>query len=383
MKVVHIITGLSTGGAERALYNLLQGGLSAEFDSHVISLSDMGTMGSQLEALGVPVITLGMKVGRPSLSGLLKLRSMIKSLNPDLIQGWMYHGNLAATLARSFATNKVALIWNVRHSLYDLSHEKLMTRQVIRANRFFSRSLDVLLYNSQISRQQHELFGFAASKGKVIPNGFDYQRFHFSEDARQQIRSELTIPAEALVVGHVARLHPMKDHDNFLQAAETIAKNYPRVHFILSGRGVSRDNVDFQHGISATLQNRFHFLGERSDVADLMSAMDVFCQSSWSEAFPNVLGEAMAVGVPCVATDVGDSALIIGNCGVIIAPQNNQDLVVGIESLLSLPANKRHLLGEQARKRIKEKFALPAIIEQYETLYKESILAKRKNECAA
>ena len=369
MKIIHIITGLATGGAERALYNLLQGGLSEKFDSHVISLGDKGTIGPQIEALGVSVTTLGMRQGRPTLAGLFKLRKVIKALQPDLIQGWMYHGNLAATLVSLMLSKEVALLWNIRQSLYEIKKEKRLTRLVIRANRLFSNRPDALLYNSQVSRRQHEAFGFAAEQGQVIPNGIDCRQFSFSEEARQRIRNELTIPNNALLVGHVARLHPMKDHANFLRAAGMIAGNHSNVHFILSGRNVCVDNADLKQFIPTSLQHKFHFLGERSDVADLMSAMDILSSSSWGEAFPNVLGEAMACGVPCVATDVGDSGYIIGDCGVVVKPRDTPALAAGIESLLSLPETERKLLGEQARKRIEQKFALSSIVELYASLY--------------
>jgi glycosyltransferase involved in cell wall biosynthesis len=319
-----------------------------------------------------------MRMGRPSLAGLLKLRTTIKALQPDLIQGWMYHGNLAATLAWAMLSESAALVWNIHHSLYDLSHEKLMTRQVIRANRLFSGSPGALLYVSRLSRKQHEAFGFVANKGQVIHNGIDLQRFSFSEAARQRVRAELAIPTDALVVGHVARLHPMKDHACFLQAAEMIALQFPNVHFVLSGRDVCIDNADLKQKLPTPLQNRFHMLGERSDVADLMSAMDVFCQSSWSEAFPIVLCEAMAVTVPCVATNVGDSALIIGDCGVVVAPRDKTTLAAGIESLLALPQTERRLLGEQARSRIEAKFTLGAIVEQHAALFK-TIISEKSN----
>ncbi len=378
MRVVHIITGLAIGGAERALYNLLHGGLSTCFDNHVISLSDEGTMGLQIRALGVPITTLDMRGGRPSFSGLAKLRRTVRELKPDLIQGWMYHGNLAASMVRYFLSGHLVLAWNIRHSLSDLAYEKPMTRQVIRANRLCSSVPDVLLYNSHLSRKQHEAFGFSSLNGWVIPNGIDLQKFCFSSDARLRVRAELSIPAEALIVGHVARLHPMKDHANFLQAAEMIALRYPNAHFVLSGRDVSLDNASLKKKIPIVLQNRFHLLGERRDVADLMSAMDVFCLcSAWGEGFPNVLGEAMAVGIPCVATDVGDSALVIGDCGVVVTPRDKAALAFGIESLFALPITERRLLGEQARSRIEDKFTLGAIVEQYAARYKTIILEKR------
>ncbi len=371
MQVVHVITGLATGGAERALYNLLQGGLNTKFNSIVISLSDKGTMGEKIEALGVSVLTLDMPVGRPTLRSVIKLRQLIKKLQPDLIQGWMYHGNLAATLAQFFSSKNVALVWNIRQSLYHIEDEKKLTQLVIKANRFFSKSADALLYNSQVSCQQHEEFGFLAKNGLVIPNGINCQQFCFSVEARQRIRTELAIPLKALVVGHIARFHPMKDHANFLQAVVDIAKKHPNTYFFLSGRGVCQKNTEVTQCIPSSLQNRFHFLGERADVADLMSGMDILCSSSRGEAFPNVLGEAMATCIPCVATDVGDSALIVADCGVVVPPRDKIALAEGIESLLNLPNEEREKLGLKARQRIEDNFKLNVIVDKYAELYEK------------
>lgn len=371
-----MITGLSTGGAERALYNLLQGGLAVKFNTYVISLSDKGTIGSQIEALGVPVITLDMPVGRPTLAGVIKLRRVIKEFQPDLIQGWMYHGNLASTIARFSSSKRTVLAWNVRQSLYQIENEKRLTQLVIKVNRFLSRTPDAILYNSQLSRKQHEKLGFSEKKGQVIPNGFNLDTFNFSSTNRQRMRAELAIPTVDLVVGHVARLHPMKDHALFLNSSVDIAKRYANTHFLLIGRGVCLDDDHLKELIPESLQSRFHLLGERSDVATLMSAMDIFCQSSNSEAFPNVLGEAMAMGLPCVATNVGDSALIVGDCGVVVKPQDKKELIKGIETLLNLPLNERLLLGERSRKRIKENFALGEIVDEYTTLYNTLVLEK-------
>ncbi|MBL4606726.1 MAG: glycosyltransferase, partial [Pseudomonadales bacterium] len=361
MNVIHVITGLSIGGAERALYNLLQGGLTENFDNYVISLSSIGTIGALIESLGVPVIALDMPVGKLTLTGVIKLHRTIHKLQPDLIQGWMYHGNLAATFSRFLISNKTALVWNVRQSLYQIENEKWLTQLVIRATRFLSKSPDTILYNSHLSRQQHEQFGFYANNGQVIPNGIDLERFCFSDIERQRVRAELDIQPDVLIVGHVARLHPMKDHPLFLNSAIDLGLRHNNVHFMLIGRDVTFDNKNLEKQISTTLTNRFHLLGERGDVAALMSSMDIFCQSSWSEAFPNVLGEAVSAKLPCVATDVGDSALILGDCGVIVKPRDKIALTAGIESLLILSANERQLFGERARKRIKENYALGAI----------------------
>ncbi|MBV1915546.1 MAG: glycosyltransferase [Pseudomonadales bacterium] len=376
MKVIHIITSLNTGGAERALYNLLQGGLNEQFETHVISLSDDGTIGPQIERLGVPVITLGMPAGRPTLAGVIKLRRVIKDLQPDLIHGWMYHGNLVATLARIITFARPVLVWGIRHSLYQIEKEKRLTQLVIKANRHLSNTPDMILYNSHLSKQQHEQFGFRATKGQVIPNGINLEQFHFSDAERIHIRTELSIPTDAIVAGHVARLHPMKDHPLFLQAAVDIAQRFVQFHCILIGREVNMENEGLASYIPAELQNRFHLLDERTDISAVMSAMDIFTlTSAWGEAFPNVLGEAMATGLSCVTTDVGDSAQIVGDCGKIIEPQDKTALISVIESLLVLPSADRQRIGIRARRRIEEFFSLDAIVKEYSHVY-ESLISQ-------
>ena len=151
----------------------MNGGLADKFSCLVISLMDEGTIGSQIKELEVPVTIMNMPHGRPTFKGITKLRKVVRKFQPDIIQGWMYHGNLAASLSCALTPGCPALAWNIRHSLYDLEHEKPMTRQVIRANRFFSSAADVLLYNSHLSRPQHEGFGFASVNGQVIPNGIE------------------------------------------------------------------------------------------------------------------------------------------------------------------------------------------------------------------
>lgn len=369
VSLLHIISGLSTGGAEQALYNLLAGGLADRFKNYVISLCDEGTMGPRFREVGIPVVTLHFNRGKVPFCGLSKLVRLTKETKPVILQGWMYHGNIAATLTRQLSTGVLGLAWNIRHSLYDLRHEKLMTRQVIRMNRFFSSGPEALLYNSRLSRKQHEAFGFAAQKGCVIPNGINLKKFSFSIESRKNVRLELNIPLNAPVIGHVARLHPMKDHAVFLRAASTIAHNYPEVHFLLSGRDITIENNMMAELVPQSMVTRFHLVGERNDVPELMSAMDIFCLSSWSEGFPNVLGEAMATSRPCITTDAGDSALLLGDAGVVVPPRDEEALVAGIESLLLMSRRERYILGRLARTRVEEHYPLEKIVEQYAAVY--------------
>lgn len=372
MRLLHVITGLSIGGAERALYSVLAGGLAARFDTAVLSLRDQGSLGTAIRQLGLPVHTLDMGGGVPGARVLARLRRIVRSMAPDVIQGWMYHGNLAASVAARMTPGpRPAVAWNVRHSLYSLAAEKPLTRQVIRANRWASVGADAILYNSRLSREQHEAFGFASKCGQVIPNGFDTGALRPDAVAGEATRKALAIPQDAIVIGHVARFHPMKDHASFLRAAVEVMRQRADVVCLMAGREVNLENPALAGIVPQDLEGRFFFVGERGDVPELMQAMDVFCQSSWSEAFPNVLGEAMALGVPCVVTDVGDSRDIVGETGEVVPPSDSAALAQGLLAMLDQPARERAALGQAARARIEARYALSRLVEQYRGLYEQ------------
>jgi glycosyltransferase involved in cell wall biosynthesis len=260
--------------------------------------------------------------------------------------------------------------WNIRHSLYDIKYEKRSTQWVIRLNNLLSIKPKAIIYNSALSRKQHETFGFYAHRSRVIPNGIDLKKFGISDLIKQNFRSELNIPSSAVIVGHVARFHPMKNHEGFLQAAVEIAQKHLEVHFVLVGRDITLQNKLLTDLIPSEMNNRFHLLGESDDVPELMGATDLFCLSSaWGEGWPNVIGEAMAAGVPCVATNVGDSEEIIGETGIVVPPRDTDALTAGIEKLIMMTSEERRTLGGAARFRIKEKYDLDLIVDQYTNFY--------------
>lgn len=372
MKILHVITGLSTGGAEQALYNVLAGGLGQRYETAVLSLLDEGGTGLRIRELGLPVYALHMRRGIPTSGTVMRLRRIVRELQPDTIQGWMYHGNLAASVAARLTSRRPTVVWNIRHSLYDLKAEKPLTRQVIRANRVLSVGPAAIVYNSHLSRSQHEAFGLAGSRATVIPNGFDLERLRPDPETGAAVRRELGLPADAIVVGHVARLHPMKDHASFLRAAVRVARENPSVRFLLVGRDVSPDNPALTGIVPPDLMVRFVFLRERSDVQRLIQAMDVFCVSSWSEAFPNVLGEAMACSVPCVTTDVGDSGDIVHDTGIVVPPSDTDALARALEAMVRKSPEERQALGRVAREHIQGHYCLDSVVERYAALYQQS-----------
>ena len=379
IKILHIITGLSTGGAERALYNVLAGGLAVTADNAVLSLRDEGTFGPRIRALNVPVCSLDVTRGIPFLLAISRLRRILKDFRPNVIQGWMYHGNLGSSLAGWLAPARPSIVWNVRHSLYSLQAEKFLTRQVIQINRLLSARVDGLLYNSVLSRAQHEDFGFSSSKAQVIPNGFDTSSLSPDAAVRRSVRKQLGLPDHSILIGHVARYHPMKDHASFLREAVRLAEQREDVRFLLVGRDVAINNPNFAGIVPEQLLERFVCLGERSDVGDLMRSMDIFCQSSWSEAFPNVLGEAMSLGIPCVATDVGDSKLVVAATGLVVPPSNSDALARGLLVMAVKTSEERRVLGQAARARIVNNFGLSNTVGQYVDLY-QRLHREKSNE---
>jgi len=370
ISVAHIITGLATGGAQRALCNLLHGGLATRFNSLVVSLSGEDELTQPIRESGAAVHSLGIGTEQNTITGAHKLTKIIANFRPDIIQGWMYHGNLAAYVARLLSARKAKLAWNIRHSLQDIKLERPATQRIIKANRLLSRIPRLILYNSDVARKQHERFGFSPKFGHVAPNGIDMQKLTPSHEKRTTARTALGIPLNTLVVGHVARFHPMKNHSGFIQAAIAIANRLADVHFVLIGRGVTLQEQGLRQQIPDHLRARFHLLGERKDIVDLMSSMDVFClSSSWGEGFPNVIGEAMACRLPCVVTNVGDSAFVVGSTGIVVEPDEKDSLIGGILQLLTMEEDARHSLGIEAQARIKDNFQLGAAVDQYTSIY--------------
>lgn len=374
MKILHVITGLATGGAETMLYKLVSNMEHSRFDSVVVSLMDEGVLGEDIVDAGVPLYCLGMGRGVPSLTALWRLRRVMGEVRPDLVQGWMYHGNLAASFAKWPGLGSVPVLWNIRQTVYDLSNEKWLTAAVIRLGARLSQVPAKIVYNARASADQHEAMGYARSKTEVIPNGFDCKRFAPSQDAREQLRAELGVPRDALLIGLVARYHPMKDHVTFLRAAALVGQQRDEVHFVLAGRGIDPDNTELTAFIDAfDLGGRVHLLGERCDIPVLIAALDIAAtSSSWGEAFPNVIGEAMACAVPCVVTDVGDSSWIVGDTGKTVPPEDPEALASAWCEVIDIGLEGRRL-GQAARRRIEERFSLPSVVARYEELYADVI----------
>lgn len=372
-RVLLVPTGLGTGGAEVMLLNLLRHMDRSGLDIHVLSTMDEGTtIGADLRALGLPVTCLGLQRPVPSLSAFLQLRSVTRRLRPQLIQGWTYHGNYAAWLARKAWARDAALAWSIHHCLYDLAGEAPLTNRMIRFGAKVSRQVDAIVYVSRTSRSQHLDLGYREKGALYIPNGFDASLFAPDAAAGAAMRAELGLPDEAVVVGHVGRLHPMKDHACFVRAAAAALAREPALRFVMVGR-----QVDDPKGPVATLVRELgigeqvRLLGERRDVAALMSSFDIFCLSSWAESFPVVVGEAAATGLPCVVTDVGAASEIVGDSGRVVPPRDFESMATQFVELSRIGPRRRQELGARARERVVQLFSIRSVAAQYAQLWHE------------
>lgn len=379
VNVLHVISGLGHGGAERMLLRLVRGRESPGLRHEVVSLTDGGALRPEFEELDVRVSDFRLR-RPPSPVGLARLVRHVRRREPDVVQGWLYDGNVAASLVRLPGAGGAALAWNVRHSLRDLRRERLAIRITVRAGSLLSRLPAVIVYNARRSAEQHEALGFPRKRRKIVPNGFDTRRFRPRPEARSRLLRELGLAGRAegagnpILVGTVGRDHPMKDHEALLEAAARIADRREfagPVHLVLAGPGLDPEHGPLTRAARRLgLEGRVHLLGARNDVPRLLPGLDVFAlPSAYGESFPNVLGEAMAAGVPCVATDVGDASVLLGEHGEVVPPEDPDALAGALARLLARPPEERRAIGRACRRRIRERFSLDEIVRTYEALW--------------
>jgi len=371
IKIIHIITTLTVGGAEMMLYKLLSRMDRKSFSAEVIVLAERGPVGEMIQKLGITVRALGMRRAMPNPLGLAQLARWLKQARPHAIQTWMYHANLLGGLAAKLA-GKIPVAWGIHHSNLDPQANKRATIWVAKACAHFSRTLaNRIIYCSESAQRAHAEIGYAPKHAQVIFNGIDLDDFKPDPTARASLRRELGLAENALLIGLAGRFDPQKDHHNFMQAAAQLQQQNPAVHFVLCGEGITWENQKLVAWIEAgALRGHCHLLGRRGDMPRLMAALDIAASSSYGEGFPNVIGEAMACGVPCAVTDAGDSALMVGDTGKVAPRRNPLALANAWRELIDRGPEKRQQLGQAARQRVQDNFALDKIVRQYEAVYK-------------
>ena len=333
----------------------------------VISMMTLGPVADRIAAQEVPVHSLAMTRGLPSPAAAARLMRILRAESPDVLQTWLYGADLFGLMA-SVLRPTIALAWNVRCS--DMGRQRRRSLWTRWACARMSACPRVVVVNSEAGRTFHVGLGYRPQEWKVLPNGIDVEEFKPDPQARPSLRAELRLPSDAILIGLVARVDPLKDHSTFIQAAGRLAPTVPQAHFVLVGLGCTPDNPSIVSQIeSASLSGRVHLLGRRTEIARIVAAFDIACLSSVSEGFPNVVAEAMACGVPCVVTDVGDARRIVGDTGVVVPAGDAVALAGGFQQLLALGARQRGHLGRAARERIRTQYSLARAVREYEELY--------------
>jgi glycosyltransferase involved in cell wall biosynthesis len=378
-RLLHVITTLSTGGAEVMLRNVVFGQPSRAFDLRVLSLTTLEPIGSEIARTGVPTLALGAPRGLLRVRHWRQLRANIMEWQPDLIHSWMYHSNVAIaivlkTIPTAMRSRHVAA---VRAAAGHVEVQSRTTRLVRRLDAKLSKHFDRLVFNAHSAREQHKRLGYDVERAVVIPNGFDTDKFRPVPESRSAVRHGLGVSTEPLV-GIIGRYHPVKGHLNFIRAAAAVAARGVACKFVLVGAGCDGRNAELQrlleqHGI----EDRTLLLGERADVERLVSSLDVVVSASISESFPNAVGEAMACGVPCVVTDVGDCAYLVGDTGWVVPAEDPTALSTAIAAAVSSPAPLAAGRGLRARERIRARFSLERVVEQYRDLYMSALADRR------
>lgn len=377
MKILHLISGLGVGGAEAMLTKLLKATRS-KIEARVASLTGDGPVGECIRSLGVETKFIGLRRGVPDPRGIYAVAREIRAFRPDVLQTWMYHADLIGGLATQIA-GRPPVVWGIRGSEIDADTSKWTTRLTLDLCARLSSYIPArIICCGEKARAFHVAAGYDAQRMCVIPNGFELDAFAAEASRRCDVRKECGIPGDAHVIGMVARYDPAKDFGTFVRAAGLAASADSGLVFLLCGEGVTKQNVELCASLDQEgILNRTRLLGRRSDVPRILAALDIFTLSSVSEGFPNVLGEAMASAVPCVATDAGDSALIVGDTGQIVQPRDVEALATQWLSLLRMAPTERTALGRRARTRIANMFSIDVIANEYLRVY-EAVDATRR-----
>lgn len=375
MKIVHVITCLEMGGAETMLHRLLSQLDATRYESIVVSLASPGPMTEPIKALGIPVLSLDVRHPASIPFAITRLTRLLRREKPEIVQTWMYHADLVGGSA-AWLAGRLATIWNIRNGTLEPEVNKRTTIWTANLCARLSRRMPIRIISCSLAaRTLHAERGYDRERMVVIPNGFDIDRFRPDLKARQDVRQELGLPANAQLIGMIARFDPQKDHRTFFQAAARLRASTPDVHFVLCGDGIDWGNSDLVDWIDrGGIRQRCHLLGRRHDIQRFQASFDIATLSSWSgEGFPNVVGEAMACGVPCVVTDVGDSAWIVGDTGHVVPPRDPDALHAAIDRLLG-DLERGSVDARTVRDRIVANFSVLALLDNSEWAFRQLLV---------
>ncbi len=373
MKILHVISGLDDGGAEAVLFQLC---VYDKANHHVVvSMGGEGKYAAFLRSSGIRVYCLNMRRGVPSLKGGRTLWHLFRSHKPDIVQTWMYHADLFGGVIGRLA-GMTRIYWGIHTVKLDPNKSGRLTILITQLNAVLSHWIPLaIICVSKQAPEVHKQLGYTSAKFLNIPNGYDLDKFQPNDASGHVLRTQWKICREILLIGVVARFDPLKDHANLFAALAIVKDKMPVFHCILIGRDMTADTAQLVKWVKKyNIQSNISLLGQRKDIPDVMNAIDLLVLSSCSEAFPNVINEAMACGTPCVTTNVGDAAFIVGDTGWVAPPENPDALAKAISDAFHAMQDQKgwHERKKNARKRVADNFSVTSMVEAYNKAWRKS-----------
>lgn len=376
MKIVHVMTGLEVGGAEMALARLIKTSKSSPVTHAIISLNSSGEMGSVFAEMNVKVYALDFKSN--SFSAFYNLVKIIRTENPDVVHTWLYHADLIGGIA-AFMAGCSNVVWSLR-TLAERKHNRRTTKAVVKVCAILSHVMPKKIICVGMSvKSSHIALGYSQRKMQVIPNGISVDEKKPKQNALFSLKEQFGIPSDHCVIGTVGRFNEVKGQKYFVDASRYINAGNSDFVFLMVGRGCDPQNAMLMSWIHSTgNSHKFILMGEQRPIDDYLHVMDLYVSPSLIEGFPNALAEAMSQRKLCVATDVGDSALLLGKFGKLVRPGSAIAISEGINGLLNLTFQKKTEIREAARLRIVNNFTEETCFLEYKKMYEQLKTRKKK-----
>lgn len=373
MKLVFIITGMSLGGAENMLLKLASNLPTSCFEIRIVSLTTGGELKESFLSVDEDLLELDFANYRFIIRDLIRLIRFLRCYKPNVVQTWMYHADLVGGICAKLARVK-RVFWSIRNSTLDNKLSNTSTRLIVYVSAFLSHVIPTNIVScSVVARDVHCKIGYSPKKFRIIPNGFDLKLFSEKKLDVETLFPRFLGKRSTINFCFIARFDPQKNHLGFLESFRLLVDKFPNAKLSLIGSGCDKYNYALTNKISTlNLESNCILLGARSDVSELIKSFDyLVLPSLYGEAFPNVLGEAMASGVPCLATDVGDSKFIIGDTGFIVAPGDVALFYKAMYAACKLSASDYVNLSSKARQRVIDYFDINVVTKMFIELYQE------------
>ena len=367
IKVLHIITGLGAGGAQNCLLQLIKHNHNKDIINGVISLGRGNLYNQEVSKITDYFKVIPINKNFSSIINFLKINQEINNFNPDIVQSWLYHADLLTTLSIFLSRRKTKLIWNIRCSDMMGRYDKGINKLLLKTLSGLSFKPDVIISNSQAGIDEHIKKGYKNDRMVKVSNGINTNTFKLTHSKRKQIRDVLGIPNNILLAGNIGRYDIVKGHKIIIKA---LSKSKD-IWCLFVGEGITKA-VEIQKLIKQyNLKNRVILLEQRNDIHEILSSLDIYISSSFSEGFPTAVAEAMSCQVPIISTKAGDSFEIVKECGLFFKTGSSDDLFEKINRIKSMNLDEKEILVQAARKRIIDDFSIEKMVDKYHIIYRK------------